>query len=98
MNKQKKLLRSDIRYECGDASYERGRSYFEQNRVINITVKSEGALFVQLNAVTNGSHKTPYRQNIRIGWRPDYSAAEIDGDCTCPVGFNCKHVAAACMM
>ncbi|MGR9014782.1 MAG: DEAD/DEAH box helicase [Gammaproteobacteria bacterium] len=98
MNKQKKLLRSDIRYECGDASYERGRSYFEQNRVINLSVKSEGALFVQLNAVTNGSHKTPYRQNIRIVWRPDFSAAEIDGDCTCPVGFNCKHVAAACMM
>ncbi|MDI1229785.1 MAG: SNF2-related protein [Methylobacter sp.] len=98
MNKQKKLLRSDIRYECGDAFYERGRSYFETNRVINLTVKSEGALFVQLNAAVKGSHKDPYRQNIRIVWRPDYSAAEIEGDCTCPVGFNCKHVAAACLM
>ncbi|WP_340121418.1 SNF2-related protein [Methylobacter svalbardensis] len=98
MNKQKKLLRSDIRYECGDAFYERGRSYFETNRVINLTVKSEGALFVQLNAAVKGSHKDPYRQNIRIVWRPDYSAAEIEGDCTCPVGYNCKHVAAVCLM
>jgi len=98
MNKQKKLLRSDIRYECGDAFYERGRNYFETNRVINLTVKSEGALFVQLNAAVKGSHKDPYRQNIRIVWRPDYSAAEIEGDCTCPIGFNCKHVAAACLM
>ncbi|TAN67023.1 MAG: helicase SNF2 [Methylobacter sp.] len=98
MNKQKKLLRSDIRYECGDAFYERGRSYFEKGMVINLTVKSEGALFVQLNAAVKGSHKDPYRQNIRIVWRPDYSAAEIEGDCTCPMGYNCKHVAAVCLM
>ncbi|MDP1667094.1 MAG: SNF2-related protein [Methylobacter sp.] len=98
MNKQKKLLRSDIRYECGDAFYERGRSYFERGAVINLTVKSEGALFVQINAAVKGSHKDPYRQNIRIVWRPDYRAAEIEGDCTCPVGYNCKHVAAVCLM
>ncbi|WP_333878034.1 DEAD/DEAH box helicase [Methylobacter sp.] len=98
MNKQKKLLRSDIRYECGDAFYERGRSYFERGTVINLTVKSEGALFVQINAAVKGSHKDPYRQNIRIVWRPDYRAAEIEGDCTCPVGYNCKHVAAVCLM
>ncbi|WP_432741750.1 SNF2-related protein [Methylobacter sp. G7] len=98
MNQQKKLLRSDIRHECGDAFYERGRGYFETNRVINLAVKSEGAFFVQLNAAVTGNHKDPYRQNIRIVWRPDYSEAEIEGDCTCPVGFNCKHVAAACLM
>ncbi|MEE7626292.1 SNF2-related protein [Methylobacter sp. Wu8] len=98
MIKQKKLLRSDIRYECGDAFYERGRSYFEKGMVLSLTVKSEGALFVQINASVKGSHKDPYRQNIRIVWRPDYSAAEIEGDCTCPVGYNCKHVAAACLM
>lgn len=98
MIKQKKLLRSDIRYECGDAFYERGRSYFEKGMVLSLTVKSEGALFVQINASVKGSHKDPYRQNIRIVWRPDYSAAEIEGDCTCPVGYNCKHIAAACLM
>jgi len=97
MNKQKKLLRSDIRYECGDAFYERGRSYFEKGMVTNLTVASEGALFVQLNAAVKGSQKDPYRQNIRIVWRPNYSAAEIEGDCTCPVGYNCKHIAAVCL-
>ncbi|MGZ5579842.1 MAG: SNF2-related protein, partial [Methylobacter sp.] len=98
MNKQKKLLRSDIRYECGDAFYERGRSYFERGAVLNLTIKSEGVLFVQINAAVKGSDKDPYRQNIRIVWRPDYRAAEIEGDCTCPVGYNCKHVAAVCLM
>jgi len=98
MNKSKKLLRSDIRYECGDTSYERGRSYFEKGRVVHLVIKNEGALFVQLNASVSGSHITPYKQNIRIVWRPDYSAAQIEGNCSCPVGYNCKHVAAACLM
>ncbi|MCX7102671.1 MAG: DEAD/DEAH box helicase [Methylobacter sp.] len=97
MNKQKKLLRSDIRYECGDAFYERGRSYFEKGSVLSLDIKSEGALFVQLNSSVKGSHKTPYKQNIRIIWRPDFSAAEIEGDCTCLIAYNCKHVAAACL-
>lgn len=98
MDKPKKLLRSDIRYECGDGSYERGRSYFEKGLVVNLTIKSEGVLFVQLNAAVKGSGRSPYKQNIRIIWRPDFNAAEIEGDCSCPVGFNCKHVAAACLM
>jgi SNF2 family DNA or RNA helicase len=98
MNNQKKLLRSNIRHECGDAFYERGRSYFEKGLVLNLTIASEGALFVQINAAVKGSHKDPYRQNIRIIWRPDYSTAEIEGDCTCPIGYNCKHVAAVCLM
>lgn len=98
MNTSKKLLRSDIRYECGDSSYERGRSYFENGRVVYLAIKNEGTLFVQLNALVKGSGSNPYQQNIRIVWRPDYSAAEIEGDCSCPVGYNCKHVAAACLM
>ena len=98
MNKTKKLLRSDIRYECGDSAYEHGRSYFEKGQVLNLAIKSEGTLFVQLNASVKGSVGHSYQQAIRISWRPDYSAAQIIGNCSCPVGHNCKHVAAACLM
>lgn len=94
----KKLLRSDIRYQCEDDSYQRGLSYFEKGMVLEVNIKSEGALFVQLNSTVKGTANNPYKQNIRIVWRSDYSAADIDGDCSCPVGYNCKHVAAACLM
>ena len=97
MIKSKKLLRSDIRYECGDSFYEEGRSYFEKGRVVNLTIQNEGALFVHLNSSVEGSGTNPYKQNIRIIWRPDYSAAQIKGDCSCQVGYNCKHVAVACL-
>ena len=97
MNKSKKLLLSDIRYECGDSSFERGRSYFIKNQVVHLTIKSEGALYVQLNASVKGSMDIPYKQNIRIIWRPDFSSAEIEGHCSCPMGYNCKHIAAVCL-
>ncbi|MCX7096742.1 MAG: SNF2-related protein [Methylococcales bacterium] len=98
MNKPKKLLRSDIRYECGDSSYEKGRSYFENGRVINLLVVSEEELSLQLNASVKGNDPLPYQQLIRITWRPDYSTAQIQGTCSCPVGNNCKHIVAACLM
>ncbi|MEY3760869.1 MAG: hypothetical protein RIR39_2360, partial [Pseudomonadota bacterium] len=68
MNKSKKLLRSDIRYECGDSSYEQGRSYFEMGLVIKLDVENEGSLFVQLSSSVKSSHTLPYQQNIRIAW------------------------------
>ncbi len=97
MNTQKKLLSSDIRYECGDSTYARGKNYYDKGQVVKLKISNEGALFVQINSSVKGSVQNPYNQNIRINWRPDYSAAEIEGDCSCPVGYNCKHVAAACL-
>jgi|GEM_PF-2928939 hypothetical protein len=97
MNQAKKLLNSDILYECGETSFERGRSYFANHQVLGLTVSSEGALFVQLNSAVKGSALSPYKQNIRIIWRPDFSGAGIDGHCSCPVGYNCKHIAAVCL-
>lgn len=98
MNNPKQLSLSAIRHACSESSYERGRNYYLKGQVVKLTVSSEGALFVQLNSSVKGSVKTPYNQNIRIVWRPDYSAATIEGDCSCPVGYNCKHVAAVCLM
>ncbi len=97
MTASKKLLISDIRYECEEDYYERGKRYFEKGQVLDVTVTSEGALFVQLNGTVKGTASNPYKQNIRIVWRPDYSSAEIEGDCSCPIGYNCKHVAAVCL-
>lgn len=97
MTEEKKLLRSDILKECGVSFYERGKHYFDAGMVIDCKVTSEGALFTQLNATVDGSASSPYKQNIRITWRPDYKSAGIEGTCSCPIGYNCKHIAAACL-
>ena len=97
MTNQKLLQRPDIIRECGTNFFERGKHYYTNGSVLQCKVTSEGALYTQLNAAVEGSASSPYKQNIRITWRPDYKSAEIDGTCSCPVGYNCKHIAAVCM-
>ena len=94
----KQLLNSDIQIGCTVSNYERGRDYFARGRVLNLGIVSKGVLFVQLSATVKGNNAIPYKQNIRISWRDDYRAASIEGNCSCPVAYNCKHVAAACLM
>ncbi|MDD1615661.1 MAG: SNF2-related protein [Methylococcaceae bacterium NSP1-2] len=98
MNTPKKLLRSDIQIGCTAGTYERGRDYYAKGRVLNLTIVNKGVLFVQLSATVKGNDVIPYKQNIRITWRADYSSATIMGNCSCAVGYNCKHVVAACLM
>lgn len=94
----KKLLNSDIQRGCTASTYERGREYFARGRVLNLSVVSKGVLFVQLSATVKGNNVIPYKQNIRITWRDNFHSASIEGNCSCPVGYNCKHVAAVCLM
>lgn len=97
MSHEKKLRTADIIEECSSASYERGRDYYRRGMVKHCRVQSEGALFTQLNASVEGSGTSPYKQNIRLIWRSDFSSVDIHGSCSCPVGHNCKHVAAVCL-
>ncbi|MDT8384699.1 MAG: DEAD/DEAH box helicase [Gammaproteobacteria bacterium] len=51
---------------------------------------------VELRATVQGSGRAPYAQEILISGM-DGGAIDIDGDCSCPVEYNCKHVVAACL-
>lgn len=67
-----------------------GRRYVRQNRVSDLERSEDGS---EVTARTRGSRPQPYRQ--KIGLKRDASGAlEISGWCSCPVGYNCKHVAA----
>ncbi len=97
MSNEKKLHTENIIEECSRASYERGREYFHKGLIKHCKVQSEGTLFTQLNASVEGTATSPYKQNIRLIWRSDFSSVDIEGSCSCPVGYNCKHVAAVCL-
>ncbi|MBT3472089.1 MAG: DEAD/DEAH box helicase [Gammaproteobacteria bacterium] len=66
----------------------RGRSYFERNRVEFVNLKKDGGL----SAIVSG------RQFYQVNIEPiviDGDQWVVDGDCSCPVHYNCKHVVAA---
>ncbi|RDC69828.1 hypothetical protein DLJ49_17920 [Rhodovulum sp. 12E13] len=66
------------------AALQRGRDYARRDLVVSVEALSDRVL---AGRVSNG-RGTMYRQRIALGDR------WVDGQCSCPVGQNCKHVAA----
>ncbi|NCC21775.1 MAG: DEAD/DEAH box helicase [Alphaproteobacteria bacterium] len=76
----------NIRKWIDGVYYERGVRYAENGNVLAASVDSSGTMIAQVE----GSGGRVYDQTIRF-----LDKGSIDGDCSCPVGWNCKHVAAA---
>ena len=66
------------------ATLQRGRDYARQGLVATLDFVGDGVLAAQ---VSNG-RGTTYHQRIILG------DGSFDGQCSCPVGHNCKHVVA----
>lgn len=81
---------STLRSILGQTTYERGKTYFERGRVLSFECVSDE----QIDGTVAGSRRRPYSVTVNFELRPDKSFEWIEGECTCPVGFNCKHVAA----
>ena len=83
------IRKQDIRSACGDRAYARGVDYQRNGHVVDIqTIPSLDGLIIRAS-VSGGSL---YRQEITVF---DFDeVVEIEGSCSCPVGYNCKHVAA----
>ncbi|MDT8319768.1 MAG: DEAD/DEAH box helicase [Xanthomonadales bacterium] len=78
--------------ETDPGSWQRGNRYFRDGhaRLEQVGRLPDGG--VLLTGSCRGTQFEPYRQQIVI--RPDGQDKMLDGDCTCPVEFNCKHVVA----
>jgi len=81
---------AEVEAAVGSRSFQRGRDYARGNRVLAIewdpdtetlsgSVVGHGALYSTEASFTSGS---------------EGSLEFEEGECTCPVGYNCKHVAA----
>ena len=74
----------------GRTTYERGRQYFERGNVLAFEYASSH----QIVGSVAGTRKTPYSVTVDFGTGPGSTIVSLSGTCTCPVGYNCKHVAA----
>ncbi len=77
----------DIRSIVGDVVYDRGLAYMRSCRVLTLTQRA-GAI----DATVRGSGRNIYAQEIAVS--SGGAGFDIAGHCSCPVGYNCKHVAA----
>uniref|UniRef100_UPI001109BF38 SWIM zinc finger family protein n=1 Tax=Poseidonocella sp. HB161398 TaxID=2320855 RepID=UPI001109BF38 len=67
------------------ATLQRGLDYARRGHVVSVAPAPDGTLEAE---VANGRGRS-YLQQIRL------DRGQIEGGCACPVGWNCKHVAAA---
>ncbi len=72
------------------SAFAKARAYQAEGRVSGLKIDAESQ---EIRASVRGSHRTPYQVDIYLDWDGDTIFA-IDGDCSCPISLNCKHVAA----
>jgi len=84
-----RFSRSDLLRQFGSAEVHKGEVVLRSGAVGRVDVSHDG---LSLSASVAGSRPRPYSQTIRLS--PQGSQVLIKGYCTCPVGTNCKHVAA----
>jgi len=75
------------------SSIAKGADYQRQGRASIIDEQAQDGGWALESRVRGGM--AAYRQSIEIS--PDEAGIGISGSCSCPVGFNCKHVVAAVM-
>jgi SNF2 family DNA or RNA helicase len=84
--------KNDIQFLFGYSFFSRGEQYFKEGRVTSIEVIKEDEEFIELESRVRGKYSY-YTQNIIL---QKYNNKYIlEGRCSCPVGYNCKHVAAS---
>lgn len=85
-----KLLRHQIRAAIGDPDFSRGEDYFRLGKVVSVNVGSGTFIYGEVS----GSRRNVYHAEIDLDIDHQGSLRGVDGECSCPVGYNCKHVAA----
>jgi len=85
------LTHQKIKPFFDNACFQRGMSYYAEDRVddLDIEIKNNSEI---ITASVEGGGERIYQVQIVLKTR--FNKLTIDGECTCPVGFNCKHVVA----
>ena len=85
------MTKTEIRRAIGEPDFSRGDAYYRQDRVQSVEIRSPK----HLESMVLGTGQKIYRQTITLTFTPGGDLRRVVGECSCPVGFNCKHVAAA---
>ncbi len=84
------LAKADIEDFFSGAELSRGRAYQRNGRVTSHRIDDRS---LTISASVRGSRPRPYRVDISLDAR-NGGLEDIEGHCSCPVAYNCKHVVA----
>jgi superfamily II DNA or RNA helicase len=78
-----------LELQCGSAAFARGERYARDGAVVRYSSSGDGRRIV---GEVRGSAPRPYVVTVTLV--DDVAGLEIDAGCTCPVGYDCKHIVA----
>ncbi|MDI1245569.1 MAG: SWIM zinc finger family protein, partial [Rhodoferax sp.] len=81
---------SSLVQRCDTATYTRGLELYRNQRVLNLSIEPLHEVWLLLGDV-QGSARLPYEVSIEVKRSPEGRVLEWDSDCSCPVGYQCKH-------
>lgn len=84
------LKRKEIYSYFSRSAMEKAHAYQAQGRVLDVKVSDD---LSHVSSQVRGSESNKYRVDIQLEFQND-RLTDLDGDCSCPMAFNCKHVAA----
>ena len=80
----------DIERAVGEVSYLRGLDYFVRGMVRSVEFGPAGRIYGEVS----GSRPKPYAVAVKYEFGSDGMLLPLEGHCSCPVGYNCKHTVA----
>ncbi len=96
------LSAKDIKSCVGEEYYKRGIEYYAHGRVLTLKESyyddEDGEQAIEIISSVQASANKIYEQEIDIFYDYDKLQFTIEGNCSCPIGSNCKHVAAVCIV
>ncbi len=84
------LKRKEIYTYFSRSAMEKAYAYQAQGRVSAVDVSED---LTHISAQVRGSESRNYRVDIQLEFSHE-ELTDLEGDCSCPMSFNCKHVAA----
>ena len=84
------LKRKDLYAFFSRSAFEKAYAYQAQGRVEELEVSED---LTHLRSKVRGSGSNEYLVDIELDFDGD-SLSDVEGECSCPMSFNCKHVAA----
>ncbi|UGY13854.1 DEAD/DEAH box helicase [Bradyrhizobium septentrionale] len=89
-NLSERLRQKDLLGFFSRSAVDKAVVYRAQGRVSGVEISED---LTRVQAQVRGTERKPYRVDIVLEFDGD-RLVDVDGDCSCPMAVNCKHVAA----
>ena len=83
-----------IRNHVPEPTFERGMSLYITQQVMSCTVNHSSSNEWEIEGTVQGSKRETYHVSAMVEIDPAGNLSFFKGDCSCPVGDNCKHAVA----